>query len=405
MVSHRKSGERGDKLVKLPRGQQISEDAAASMLLVFAALAALIFANSPLAWAYRDLLSLPVEARVGELQVAKPLVLWINDGLMAIFFFVVGLEIKSELMEGSLSSRDRAALPAVAALGGMAAPAAIYAAIAWNDPAALPGWAIPAATDIAFAIGVLGLLGNRIPAALRVFLLALAVLDDLGAIIIIALFYTDNLSAQSLMLAALFIAALAAMNRFGVRRDAAYVFVGIALWLAVLKSGVHATLAGVITALFVPLRDGKGGSPLHGMAADLKLPVNFGIVPLFAFANAGVPLLGLGFTDLTTTVTKGVALGLVVGKPLGILAAVALLIWSGAGRLPAKLRWGHIAGAGALGGIGFTMSLFIGTLAFDASSVMNEVRLGVLFGSAISTMVGVAILLRVTNGTKKKRAI
>ena len=373
---------------------QDSNDAPASIILILATLAALVCANTALATLYTDLLDARVEFRIGAFAIAKPLLLWINDGLMAVFFFLVGLEIKNELAEGSLSTRDRAMLPLVAAIGGMAVPAAIYVFVAWDDPPALRGWAIPAATDIAFAIGILGLLGRRIPPSLKAFLLALAVLDDLGAIIIIAIFYADNLSLLSLGFAGFFVAALATMNRLGVMRASAYVLVGIALWICVLQSGVHATLAGVIAALFVPIRQADGvEGPLHAFEKDLKVPVYFGIMPLFAFANAGVPLFGLGPQTLAASVTAGVALGLMLGKPIGVVAASAAFVASGAGGLPAGVNWMQMFGAGCLAGIGFTMSLFIGTLAFSDPDTLNEVRLGVLAGSLVSAIAGILVLL------------
>jgi NhaA family Na+:H+ antiporter len=370
-----------------------NRDAAAGLVLIAVTIAALVFANTALAPLYNQFLALPLEIRFGSLTLGKPLLLWINDGLMAVFFFLVGLEIKSEFMEGALSSRDRALLPVIAAVGGMAVPALIYVGVASGDPTALRGWAIPAATDIAFAIGVLGLLGSRAPAALKAFLLALAVLDDLGSVVIIAVFYTSDLSTLSLTPAALCIAVLAAMNALRVMRASAYLLVGIVLWLCVLKSGVHATLAGVITALFVPLH-GKGDDegPLHALFADLQGPVNFAIVPLFAFANAGVPLTGLGFSKLAASVTAGVALGLIVGKPVGVIGAVWLATRAKLARLPEGISWRHIAGAGFLAGIGFTMSLFIGTLAFDDPTRLDEVRLGVLAGSVVSALLGAAVL-------------
>jgi NhaA family Na+:H+ antiporter len=376
-----------------PTADQSKSDAQASILLLLAAAAALIAANTALSSPYQTFLSVPVEVRVGNFEIDKPLVLWINDGLMALFFFIVGLEIKSEILEGALSSRARALLPLIAALGGMAAPALIYAAVAWNDAQALRGWAIPTATDIAFAVGILGLLGPRLPPSLKTFLLALAVLDDLGAVIVIALFYTTDLSAVSLLFAAIFIAVLAAMNRLGVNRAAAYMLVGIALWTSVLKSGVHATLAGAVTAMFVPMRQADGSrGPLHALYDDLRWPVTFGVIPLFAFANAGVPLKGLGLGALTSTVTAGAALGLIVGKPVGIFAAVLAAVRLRLARLPEGMTLAHVAGLGCLGGIGFTMSLFIGTLAFDISSRMVEARLGVLAGSAVSAVLGIVVL-------------
>jgi len=380
-----------------------SSEATASIILILATIAALICANTALAVLYTELLDVRVEFRVGGFALAKPLLLWINDGLMAAFFFLVGLEIKNELMEGSLTTHDRAMLPLVAAIGGMAVPAAIYVFIAWDDPAAIRGWAIPAATDIAFAIGILGLLGRRVPPTLKAFLLALAVLDDLGAIIIIALFYMDNLSLLSLGLAGFFVFVLALMNWLGVMRASAYVFVGIALWFCVLQSGVHATLAGVVTALFVPLRQANGREgPLHSFEKDLKLPVYYGIMPLFAFANAGVPLTGLTAGAFTATITAGVALGLSLGKPIGVLGASAAYVAT-AGGLPAGTNWLHMLGAGCLAGIGFTMSLFIGTLAFSDIATLNEVRLGVLGGSVVSAVAGILILVLAARPRKTAR--
>lgn len=370
-------------------------DAAGSIVLILATLAALVFANSVLAATYQNFLDLPVQVRFGDFEINKPLVLWINDGLMAIFFFLVGLEIKAEMVEGALSSRDKALLPMIGAIGGMAVPAAIYIAISWGNKQALAGWAIPAATDIAFAVGILGLVGRRAPPALKVFLLALAVLDDLGAIIIIALFYTHHLSPISLLLAAFFIGVLAAMNRAGIMRASAYVLVGLALWVCVLKSGVHATLAGVATALFVPIkgRAADEHGPLHALASDLQWPVTFMIVPLFAFANAGVPLNGIEMQSLAAPVTLSVIAGLVIGKPVGVIGATWLAVKTGLGKLPAGIHWRHMTGAGFLAGIGFTMSLFIGTLAFTSRDMLNEVRLGVLIASTISALLGAAIFM------------
>jgi NhaA family Na+:H+ antiporter len=380
-----------------------NNDAAASLVLIAATVAALVAANSSLIELYRDFLAFPVEVRFGdELLISKPLVLWISDGLMAVFFFFVGLEIKSEVLEGALSSRDRAVLPLVAALGGMAMPALIYVTVTWSDPRALHGWAIPAATDIAFAVGILGLVGSRAPAALKAFLLALAVLDDLGAIIIIAAFYTSTLSLASFLGAGVCIAVLFVMNRAGVRRASAFVLIGMVLWVAVLKSGVHATLAGVITALFVPLRNNDGSEgPLHALHIDLNWAVSFLIVPLFAFANAGVPVVGLGLPALGAPVTAGVIFGLVLGKPVGVVGASLLAVRFGVARLPDGVAWRHMIGAGCLAGIGFTMSLFIGTLAFGDPQSMNQVRLGVLAGSALSALAGVAVL--VTAATRAQR--
>lgn len=371
-----------------------ASDATASLILIAATVAALICANTALADFYFALLDLQMEFSFGAFGIAKPLLLWINDGLMAVFFFLVGLEIKYELREGSLSTPAKATLPFVAALGGIAVPAAIYVFIAWEDAAALRGWAIPTATDIAFAVGLLGLLGRRVPPTLKAFLLALAVIDDLGAIVIIALFYAQDLSLISLALAGFLVAALCLMNRLGVMRASAYVLVGIALWICVLESGVHATLAGVIAALAVPIRGAAGQEgPLHAFEADLKVPVYFGIVPVFAFANAGVPLTGLSAEAYTATVTVGVALGLLLGKPIGVVGATVAYIAVSAGSLPAGASWLHLVGTACLAGIGFTMSLFIGTLAFTDPVLLNEVRLGVLIGSLASAIAGSLMLL------------
>lgn len=374
----------------------VALEAAAGILLAMAAVAALALANSPLAFLYDAFLDTPVEVRVGSLQIAKPLLLWINDGLMAVFFFLVGLEVKREVLEGELSEPRQVVLPAVAASGGMAIPAAIYAAINAGNPVALAGWAIPAATDIAFALGVLSLLGNRVPAGLKVFLLTLAILDDLGAIVIIALFYAGNLAPVSLGIAAAALLVLLVLNRSGVARLAPYLFVGLVLWVSVLKSGVHATLAGVALAQFIPFRARGSGAhtPLRRLEHDLHAPVAFVILPLFAFANAGVPLAGVGFDTLVEPVPLGIAAGLLAGKPVGVLLASWLAVRLGLARLPEGADWGAMAGAAVLCGIGFTMSLFIAGLAFEGAGAQYVVqtRLGVLFGSLASAIVGLAIL-------------
>lgn len=369
-------------------------EAAGGILLVIAAAIALLWANTPLGGAYEGLLATPVEVRVGPLQLAKPLLLWINDGLMAVFFLLVGLEIKRELLVGELSSPRRAALPAIAALGGMAVPAGVYLLFAGGDPEALRGWAIPAATDIAFALGVLALLGTRAPASLKVFLLALAIIDDLGAILIIAFFYTADLSLLSLGLAAAGVVGLVLLNVFGVTRIAAYVLVGLFLWVCVLKSGVHATLAGVAIGLAVPLRipDAAGHAPLERLEHALHPWVAFGVLPVFAFANAGVPLAGIGLETIAGPVPLGIAAGLFLGKQVGVFGASWLAIRSGlCGRLPGASA-GQLYGVAVLTGIGFTMSLFIGMLAFPGIERAAEVRIGVLGGSLLSAVVGWAIL-------------
>jgi len=374
-------------------------EAASGVLLLGAAALALVFSNSPLAPLYDALLGTPVEVRVGELLIAKPLLLWINDGLMAIFFLLVGLEVKREVLEGNLSRPAEVALPAFAALGGMAVPALIYTVINLGNPLALRGWAIPTATDIAFALGVLGLLGARVPTALKVFLLTLAILDDLGAIVIIALFYSSTLAPASLAVAGIAIAILLAMSRWRVMNTAAYVVVGLVLWVSVLKSGVHATLAGVVLALFIPLRTPDGGrSPLRELEHDLHPPVAYGILPVFAFSNAGVSLEGVSFASLLEPVPLGIALGLLVGKQVGVFGFSWIAIRIGLAALPRGVRWIELYGVAVLCGIGFTMSLFISGLAFEmgAGGTYNASdRLGILLGSGLSAVAGYLILRRV----------
>ena len=371
----------------------LEHPATGGVVLLLAALLALVLANSPLASAYGGLLATRVTAAIGALEIDKPLLLWINDGLMAVFFFQVGLEIKRELMEGHLADRDQLILPGLAAAGGMVVPALIYIAVNVNDPLVLQGWAIPAATDIAFALGILALLGPRVPTSLKVFLLTVAIIDDLGAIIIIALFYTANLSIGALLLGALALVVLLAMNRFGVGRTAPYIFVGVVLWICVLKSGVHATLAGVATALLIPMH-GKGGNPMvEKIEHDLAPYVGFLVMPLFAFANAGVSLSGLGFDAFLAPLPLGIILGLVVGKQLGVVGGAIIAVRGLKARLPENVGWPQIYGIACLAGIGFTMSLFIGTLAFEDEAHAVGVRLGVIGGSLISGLLGYFVLL------------
>jgi NhaA family Na+:H+ antiporter len=377
-------------------------EAAGGLLLMGASVLALVAANSPLAVYYTALLDLPLAVSVGRLGIAKPLFLWINDGLMAVFFFLVGLELKRELLEGHLSSFGRASLPAFAALGGMLAPAAIYAALNWHDPEALRGWAIPAATDIAFALGVLALLGKRVPVALKAFLLSVAIFDDLGAIVIIAIFYTVELSLPALAAAAVLAAALALLNRRGVSRTTAYIAIGVLLWVAVLKSGVHATLAGVVLAAAIPLRGGPKPSrvphamesPLHRLEHGLHPWVAFGVLPVFAFANAGVPLAGLSPADMLHPVTLGIAAGLFFGKQVGIMLLCWLAFRLRLATLGGGVRWRHIYGVSLLCGVGFTMSLFIAALAFgqEAPAFAGLERLGVLAGSLMAGLAGYLVL-------------
>ncbi|HEU0158154.1 MAG TPA: Na+/H+ antiporter NhaA [Hyphomicrobiaceae bacterium] len=372
----------------------VQHEATAGLLLLGATLAALLVSNSSLRSLYQSVLSAPAGLRLADFSLEKPVLLWINDGLMAIFFLLVGLEIKRELIVGELASPGKAALPGIAAVGGMAVPALIYSLINAGDWVALRGWAIPAATDIAFAVGVLALLGNRVPASLKIFLLALAILDDLGSILIIAVFYTGDLHWSALLLASLAAGALAALNRGGIRRLAPYLLIGLFIWLCVLKSGVHATLAGVVVAMAVPLRGGapQQTSPLESLEARLHPWIAYLILPLFAFANAGVSLKGLSLAKLTAPVPLGIALGLLVGKPVGIFAASWLAVASGLAPRPEGANWRQLLGIGMLGGIGFTMSLFIGTLAFPDPAHAAQLRLGVLTGSLLSAIAGYCVL-------------
>ena len=383
-------------------------EAAGGLLLMVATVLAMIVANSPLDRYYAALLALPLEIKLGALGIGKPLLLWINDGLMAIFFLLVGMELKREVLEGHLSSLRRASLPAIAAVGGLLMPAAFYAALNWNDSTALKGWAIPSATDIAFALGVLSLLGERVPPALKAFLLSVAIFDDIGAIIVIALFYTAELSAVSLATAAIFLLALLWLNWAGVTKPAAYFFLGIPLWIAVLKSGVHATLAGVVLAMFIPLRVPHSGgleSPLHSLEHALHPWVAFGILPLFAFFNAGVPLSGLSLTDLLHPVPLGIMLGLFVGKQSGIVAASLVAVRFGIASLPEGVRRAQLYGTAVLCGIGFTMSLFIGSLAFEQGDIANAglERLGIVAGSLLAGFNGYIVFRFFLDRTKAVR--
>jgi NhaA family Na+:H+ antiporter len=369
-------------------------ESAGGILLLISAVVAILVANSPLAGFYGQLLDTTVAIQVGALAIDKPLLLWINDGLMAVFFFLVGLEIKREVMEGELSSFSQVILPGMGALGGMLVPAAIYAWLNWHDSIALDGWAIPVATDIAFALALLGVFGSRVPIALKVFLLTLAIFDDLAAIVIIALFYSADLSLAALCIGAAALAAGVIMNRVGVTRTSAYILLGIVLWIAVLKSGVHATLAGVLIAFCVPMRDAQGASPLTRLEHDLHGPVAFAILPIFAFANAGLSLGGMALADLTHPVTLGVILGLLVGKPLGIMLFVGLALGLRLVALPPRVNWGQLLGVAFVCGIGFTMSLFIAGLAFEHGSgdYFAGDRLGILIGSILAAIAGFLML-------------
>ena len=369
-------------------------ESTAALLLGLAAIIGIVAANSPLAPWYDAFLDLRGAVTIGTFKLDKPLLIWINDGLMAIFFLHVGLEIKREIVDGELAAPAQALLPALAALAGMAVPAAIYLGVSRGDPAAVDGWAIPGATDIAFSLGVLGLLGARIPLSLKVFLTAVAIYDDLGAIAIIAGFYTDHLSVSAMLLAAVALGVLFALNLAGVTRIAPYIVVGILLWVFVLKSGVHATLAGVFVALAIPVRHAGApdDAPLHRLWENLHPWVAYAILPLFAFANTGVSLAGIGAEQLGAPVTLGIALGLFLGKQIGIFAAVYLTVRLGLAHLPEGASWPMLYGVALLCGIGFTMSLFIGTLAFEDAARAAELRLGVLAGSMLSAVAGYAVL-------------
>lgn len=367
-------------------------ESAAGILLILSSIAALILANSPLSALYYQFLDIPVHVRIGAFEIAKPSLLWINDGLMAIFFFLIGLELKREFIEGELSELHNVSLPALGAVGGMLVPAAVYLFINKGDALATSGWAIPAATDIAFALGILALLGKRVPSQLKVFLVSLAIFDDVGAIVIIALFYTSGLSLTALFSALVCVVLLALLNRRGVMRISFYVMIGIVMWAALLKSGVHATLAGVLLALFIPIgKDPETGeSPLHRLEHDLHGSVSFVILPLFAFVNAGVSLQGMTVSQLLGPVPVGIALGLVVGKQIGIFGICWMGVKLGIARLPDRVTWKQLYGVAILCGVGFTMSMFIGSLAFENanSPYLYQDKLGILAGSFISALLG-----------------
>lgn len=373
-------------------------ESAGGILLVAAATLAMIVANSPLSAYYALFLDVPVEVRVGDLEIDKPLVLWINDGLMAIFFFLVGLELKREILDGELSDWNAVILPAIGAIGGIVVPIAIYVLINYGDRTSMVGWAIPASTDIAFALGVLMLFGNRVPISLKVFLVSVAIFDDLAAIVIIAIFYSGNLSTLSLLIAAACLTVLGIMNRRGVSDITPFIWVGTIMWVAVLKSGVHATLAGVALATFIPMRSAiePGRSPLKELEEDLHHLVAFGILPLFAFANAGVSLGDLSIDDLVHPATVGIIVGLFIGKQFGVFAFTWVAIRSGFANLPQGTNWGGVYGVSLLAGIGFTMSMFIASLAFENTGIefqfIHKVRLGIIVGSLLSAMAAVVVL-------------
>ena len=370
-------------------------DAAGGICLIIAAILAMIFANYyPTRSAYQAFLEVPVAVRVGPLDISKNILLWVNDALMAVFFLLVGLEVKREMVQGSLASRKEASFPVIAALGGMILPALLYLTFNFSDPITRAGWAIPTATDIAFALGILALLGNRIPVALKVFLMALAIIDDLGAIVIIALFYTSSLSFISFGVAAGAIALLALLNIFNVRRTGVYILVGVILWTAVLKSGVHATLAGVILGFFIPLKEHQGRSPSQELEHVLHPWVAFLILPLFAFANAGVVLSGVSLDSLASHLPLGIMVGLLIGKPLGISLFCWFAIKLKFASLPKGTTFSDIMAIGILCGIGFTMSIFITSLTFGEGEGewVTLAKLGILLGSLLSAVIGYTML-------------
>jgi NhaA family Na+:H+ antiporter len=382
-------------------------EAAAGLLLMVSAALALIVANSPFDWVYEQLLNLKLTVAIEDFAISKPILLWVNDGLMAIFFLLVGLELKREAIDGELNTVKKVALPALGAIGGMVFPAAIYVALNWGNEVAIQGWAIPTATDIAFALGILILLGDRVPSALKIFLVSLAIFDDLGAIIVIAIFYTDNLSISALMTSGACIVVLAFMNRMEIVTKSAYVFVGVIMWVALLKSGVHATLAGVILALFIPMKgvdwDGKETKPVTELEHDLHGLVSYFVLPVFAFANAGLVLGNLKLADVADNISLGIILGLFVGKQVGVL----LMVWLGVklklGEMPKDVSWSQMYGIAILCGVGFTMSLFIGGLAFEQTgdNHVAQDRLGILVGSLISAFWAIIWFKYIAKGPKQ----
>jgi len=371
--------------------------AGSGILLGMAALLAIIIANSPLSILYDKLISTPVVVQIGGLKIAKPLLLWVNDGLMAVFFFIVGLELKRECIEGELSELSKIIMPAIGAIGGMVVPAIIYLSINYQDPSAINGWAIPAATDIAFALGVLALVGSRLPVSLKIFLTSLAVFDDIGAIIIIAIFYTSKIDMASLLIAAACIGALSLINRKGVVKKSPYIFIGLIMWIALLKSGVHATLGGVILALFIPMTPHKTNSdrsPLKDFENDLHTSVVYFILPIFAFCNSGLSFAGMTRESVLHPVPIGIALGLFIGKQVGVFGFCWLAIKCKLTQLPTGMTIRHLYGVAALTGIGFTMSLFIGSLAFHQAGMVQsfDERLGIIVGSICSGLLGYWVL-------------
>lgn len=370
----------------------LKHESAVGILLILAMMIAMAMANTSLQHFYAVFLNIPIVVSIGELVIAKPMLLWINDGLMAIFFFMVGMEIKREVTEGSLKTPAATIVPAAGALGGMLIPALIYLAFNANDVMSAKGWAIPMATDIAFALGILSLLGKRVPASLKIFLLALAVIDDLGAIIVIALFYAGDIAIESLAIANAIALILLIMNLRGANNGTFYIILGIFMWIAVLKSGVHATIAGVILGLLMPLRGNEAN--FHALERSLHAPVNFLILPLFAFVNTGIGFGGISTKDLMDSVTLGIVFGLFLGKQVGVFLFSLLAIKLRLGELPKDVNFAMLYGVSLLSGIGFTMSLFIGSLAFESGAKIDiaDERLGILIGSFLSATIGYLFL-------------
>lgn len=376
----------------------IQHEAFAGVLMILAAVLALLFANTGLSGAYYGFLNTEVSLLINGIGLTKPLLLWINDGLMAMFFFLIGLELKREMVEGRLKNPRDVMLPGIAAVGGMLAPMAVFLLLTAGNPELTSGWAIPAATDIAFAVGVLALLGKRIPSSLKIFLLTLAILDDMGAILIIALFYGSGVDTGYLGMALVPLAGLIALNLRGTHRIAPFMLLGAIMWFFVLKSGIHPTVAGVVTAFTIPLKDRFGKSPLHSLEHNLHPYVIYGIAPIFALANAGIDLSGISMSDFLSPLPLGIAAGLFIGKQIGVFGATWLVVKSGLAKLPHGANWMMVWGLSMLAGIGFTMSLFIGSLSFEGDAMMNMVRLGVMTGSVLSAVVGYLVLKRATQG-------
>lgn len=374
-------------------------ESAGGILLLFSAAVAMLLANSPLSSQYNDFLNLPVSLQIGSFSINKTLIHWINDGFMAVFFVLVGMEVKKELFEGALSSYQQAIFPAIAAVGGMIVPALVYWFIAKQDSSLANGWAIPMATDIAFALGIMALLSKQVPLPLKIFLLALAIIDDLGAIVVIALFFSHELSVQALIFSGISILTLVLLNRFRVSALCAYMVIGAILWASVLKSGVHATLAGVIIGFCIPLKGKKGERPLHDFEHILAPWSSFVILPLFAFANAGVSFDGIDVSMISSPLLLAIACGLIIGKPVGVFGFSYISVKLGLAKLPDGINFKQIFAVAVLCGIGFTMSMFLASLAFDADageSVNTLSRLGILLGSTISATLGYLFLKQTT---------